>query len=425
MFADEVKIYVEAGKGGDGCTSFRREKYIDMGGPNGGNGGSGANIIFATEPGLKTLIDLKMMKHVKGHKGINGQGSNKNGSNAEDVIIKVPMGTTITNLDTNEVIADLTKEGESVVVAHGGRGGRGNRAFANHENPAPRMSELGEPGEALMVKCELKVLADVGLVGMPSVGKSTLISMISNCNPKIGAYHFTTLNPNLGVIKLKDERTFVMADLPGLIEGASEGVGLGHKFLRHAMRTKVIAHVLDMGASEGRNPIEDYEKITSELEKYDQKLIEKPHIIIANKMDIVGANENLVKFKERFKDEKIFEISAINNQGLDELIVELANMVDSLDDVELYDKEAIKESHILYKYQASKPFTIKRENELWILSGREIENLFYMTRFDEDESVERFGRKLRGMGVEDELEKMGAKRGDEVKILDYIFIFKN
>lgn len=425
MFVDEVKIYIEAGKGGDGCTSFRREKFIEMGGPNGGNGGRGANIVFATDSGLKTLIDLKMMKHVKGHKGTNGQGSNKNGANADDIIIKVPMGTTITNLDTNEVIADLTKEGESIVIARGGRGGRGNRAFANHENPAPRMSELGEPGEALMVKCELKVLADVGLIGMPSVGKSTLISMISNCNPKIGAYHFTTLNPNLGVIKLRGGRSFVMADLPGLIEGASEGIGLGHKFLRHAMRTKVIAHVLDMGSIEGRNPIDDFEAIVNELTKYDQKLIDKPHIIIANKMDIEGAQDNLDKFKKKYPKEKIYPISAIRNEGLDHLIGELANMVDSLEDVELYDKDTLKESHILFKYKNELPFTIKKENELWILSGREVENLFYMTRFDEDESVERFGRKLRGMGVEEELERLGAKRGDEVKILDYIFIFKN
>ena len=231
MFADEVVIDVIAGKGGDGCTSFRREWCVELGGPNGGNGGRGASIIFATEPGLKTLIDLKMMKHVKGEKGVNGKGSNRNGSNADDVIVKVPLGTTIINAETNEVMADLTKIGESIVVARGGRGGRGNRAFATHDNPAPKMSELGEPGEHILVKCELKVLADVGLVGMPSVGKSTLINMISNANARVGAYHFTTLNPNLGVVKLKGDRTFVMADLPGLIEGASEGVGLGIKFL--------------------------------------------------------------------------------------------------------------------------------------------------------------------------------------------------
>lgn len=425
MFADEVVIDVTAGKGGDGCTSFRREWCVELGGPNGGNGGRGASIIFATEPGLKTLIDLKMMKHIKGEKGTNGKGSNRNGANAEDVIVKVPLGTTIINSETNEVMADLTKVGESIVVARGGRGGRGNRAFATHDNPAPKMSELGEPGEHLMVKCELKVLADVGLVGMPSVGKSTLINMISNCNAKIGAYHFTTLNPNLGVVRLKGDRTFVMADLPGLIEGASEGVGLGIKFLKHAMRTKVIAHVLDMGAVEGRNPNEDFKAIRKELENYDEKLIQKPHIVIANKMDIDGAEENLEKFKTEFPEEKVFAISAVLEDGLDDLMEELCKMVEELDEVVLYENEGAKESHILYKFNASAPFTITKEKGIWVLRGKEIENLFYMTRFNEDESVERFGRKLRGMGVEEELEKLGAEHGDEVKILDYIFIFKD
>lgn len=425
MFADEVVIDVTAGKGGDGCTSFRREWCVELGGPNGGNGGRGASIIFATEPGLKTLIDLKMMKHIKGEKGTNGKGSNRNGSNADDVIVKVPLGTTIINAETNEVMADLTKIGESIVVARGGRGGRGNRAFATHDNPAPKMSELGEPGEHLMVKCELKVLADVGLVGMPSVGKSTLINMISNCNARVGAYHFTTLNPNLGVVKLKGDRSFVMADLPGLIEGASEGVGLGIKFLKHAMRTKVIAHVLDMGAVEGRNPSDDFKAIRKELENYDEKLIQKPHIVIANKMDIDGADENLERFKNEFPDEKIFPISAVLEEGLDELLEELCKMVEELDEVILYENEGAKESHILYKFTDSSPFTITKENGIWVLRGKEIENLFYMTRFNEDESVERFGRKLRGMGVEEELEKLGAVHGDEVKILDYIFIFKD
>lgn len=425
MFADEVTVLVMAGKGGDGCTSFRREKYIEMGGPNGGNGGRGSSIIFVTDPGLKTLIDLKMMKQIKGDKGVNGKGSERNGSNADDVIIKVPMGTTITDLSTNMVIADLTKKDESVVVAQGGRGGRGNKAFANHENPAPRMSELGEPGEVKKIKCELKVLADVGLVGMPSVGKSTLINAISNCNAKVGAYHFTTLNPNLGVIKLSDGRSFVMADLPGLIEGASDGIGLGHKFLRHAMRTKVIAHVIDMAGTEGRDPIKDFEGILKELLNYDESLVKKPHIIIANKMDIEGSHENLSKFKKKFPDEVIFEISAVSQVGLEPLVNHLADMVDKLDEVKLYDEEVIKESHILYKYDNSRPFSIKRDNNVWILSGKQIENLLLMTRFEEPESVERFGRKLRGMGVEDELEKMGAKRGDEVQILDYMFIFKD
>lgn len=425
MFADEVVVKITAGKGGDGCTSFRREKFVEMGGPNGGNGGKGASIIFEVDEGLKTLIDLKMMKIIKGKKGANGEGQNRNGANAEDVVIKVPAGTTVTNLETNQIIADLTRDGERVVVAHGGRGGRGNRAFATHDNPAPHMSELGEPGEFVKIKCELKVLADVGLVGLPSVGKSTLINMISNCNAKIGAYHFTTLNPNLGVVNLNNGKKFVMADLPGLIEGASEGVGLGFKFLRHAMRTKVIAHVIDMSGSEGRNPIEDYEVILNELKNYDEKLYNKPSLVIANKMDIEGSKENLKEFKGKYPELEVFEISAINNQGLDRLMERLNELVKSLDEVKLYDNNDFSDSHVLYKFHDETPFKIERKNNIWILSGDEIEKLFYMTRFTEDESIERFGRKLRGMGVEEALEKLGAKRGDEVKILDYIFIFKD
>ena len=425
MFVDEVTVAITAGKGGDGCTSFRREKYIEMGGPNGGNGGKGASVIFTTDPGLKTLIDLKMMKHIKADKGMNGKGSNQNGANAEDVVIKVPMGTTVIDTATNTVIADLVRENESIVVCQGGRGGRGNRAFATHDNPAPKMSELGEPGEHKFIKCELKVLADVGLVGMPSVGKSTLINMISNAKAKTGAYHFTTLNPNLGFVKLKDDRNFTMADLPGLIEGASEGVGLGIKFLKHAMRTKVIAHVIDMAGTEGRDPIEDYKSIRKELEKYDEKLVKKPHVVIANKMDIDSAKENIKKFRKEFSDEVIFEISALMQTGLDELIEHLADMVDSLEEVTLYDEETMKESHVLFKFNNEKPFTITRDNKVWVLRGNEIEKLFLMTRFNEDESVERFGRKLRGMGVDEELERLGAKRGDEVQILDYIFEFKD
>lgn len=424
MFVDEITLKVEAGKGGDGCTSFRREKFVEMGGPNGGNGGHGANIVFTTDAGLKTLIDLKMMKHIKGEKGVNGKGSDRNGKDSDDVIIKVPLGTTITDMDTGLIIADLTSVNESVVVAKGGRGGRGNRAFATHEVPAPRMSELGEPGETKVIKCELKMLADVGLVGMPSVGKSTIISMISSCKPKIGAYHFTTLSPNLGVVNLKDGRSFVMADLPGLIEGASTGIGLGDKFLRHAMRTKVIAHVIDMGAFEGRNPIEDYEKIYEELKNYDERLINKPSIVIANKMDMDGAKENLELFRKKYPDKEIYEVSAIKEIGLDTLIMRLADIVENTETVELYKDEEYA-SHVLYKFNDEKPYTITKEGNLWIIKGKEVEKLFAMTRFTEDESIARFARKLKGMGIEDDLENMGAKRGDEVKIDNYIFEFKN
>lgn len=423
MFVDEITIKVEAGRGGDGCTSFRREKFVEMGGPNGGNGGHGANIIFETDSGLRTLIDLKMMKHIKGEKGVNGKGSDRNGSNATDIIIKVPLGTTITDYETGLVIADLTSIGESVVVAKGGRGGRGNKAFATHETPAPRMSELGEPGESKIIKCELKMLADVGLVGMPSVGKSTILSMISSCKPKIGAYHFTTLSPNLGVVNLNDGRNFVMADLPGLIEGASTGIGLGDKFLRHAMRTRVIAHVIDMGSFEGRNPIEDYENIYKELENYDERLINKPNIIIANKMDLPNSKNNLIEFRKKYPEAEIYEVSAINSQGFDSLIIRLADLIDNTEETKLY-KETDYASHTLYKFNDSKPYTITKENDLWVIKGKEIEKLFDMTRFTEDESVARFARKLKGMGIEDDLERMGAKRGDEVKIKEYIFEFK-
>ena len=424
MFVDEVLIKVIAGKGGDGCTSFRREKCVPMGGPDGGNGGKGADIVFEVDKGLKTLVDLRYMKNIKGDKGVNGKGSNRTGEKADDVVIKVPEGTTIIDNDTGLIIADLVGENNRVVVARGGRGGRGNKAFATQSEPAPKMSEYGEPGEERVIKCELKVLADVGLVGMPSVGKSTLLSMISASKPKIAAYHFTTLNPNLGVVKLKDQRSFVIADLPGLIEGASEGLGLGHKFLRHAMRTKILAHVLDMGAFEGRNPIEDFEIIRNEISKYNDKLARKPFIVIANKMDLVAANNNLKLFKEKYPNVIICPISALNNEGLEECMLQIADLLDNSEMEPLYDETSF-ESHVLYKFQNDKPYTITKDGDVWILKGAEIEKLFKMTKFTEEESVARFARKLRGMGVEDELEKMGAQRGDEVQILDYIFLFKD
>jgi len=424
MFVDEVVIKLIAGNGGDGCTSFRREKFIPFGGPNGGNGGKGSDIIFQVEKGLKTLVDLKYKKIIKGDKGVNGMGSDRNGKNAEDVIVKVPEGTTLIDDKTGLIICDLTHDGEQFVVCHGGRGGRGNKAFATQEDPAPKMSEYGEPGEERVVKCELKVLADVGLVGMPSVGKSTILSLISGANPKIAAYHFTTLNPNLGVVKLKDERVFVMADLPGLIEGAAEGAGLGEKFLKHAMRTKIIAHVIDMGSFEGRDPIENYKVIRKEIESYDEKLAKKKEIVIANKMDLENAKDNLEKFKKAFPKLEVIEISAMNNTGLDDMIIKLADTLDTIEDEPLYE-EAKYEGHVVYKYENKQPFTITRkDNGNWVIHGDEVEKLFLMTKFHEDQSVDRFARKIRGMGIEAELERLGAKPGDDVEILDWVFTFK-
>ena len=423
MFVDELTIKVEAGKGGDGCTSFRREWCVPMGGPDGGNGGSGASIIFQVDKGLKTLIDLRYMKIIKGKKGENGKGSNRNGANAEDVIIKVPEGTTVVDATTNLVIADLVGENNRVVVAKGGRGGRGNTAFRTQSDTAPKFSELGEPGEEKTLKVELKMIADVGLVGLPSVGKSTILSMISAATPKIASYHFTTLNPNLGVVKLKDERSFVMADLPGLIEGASEGVGLGHKFLRHAMRTKVLAHVIDMGGEEGRNPIDDYQVIRKEIEEYSEKLAQKKEIVIANKMDLDKAQENLEAFKKAYPKIDIVKVSSVTNTGFDILMIKLADMLDTLADDPIYNNEEMA-SHVTYKFKNERPFTITKIDDVWVLEGRELEKLFKMTRFDESEAVMRFARKLKGMGVDEELERMGAKPGDEVQICDYIFEFK-
>lgn len=421
MFVDELDIKLIAGSGGDGSTSFRREKYVPMGGPDGGNGGRGANIIFKVDKNLKTLIDLSYKKIIKADKGENGKGSNKYGKNAEDVIIKVPAGTTITSKDTNELIADLTTDEEEVIVAHGGRGGRGNKAFATHDNPAPKFSEKGEPGEELIVHLELKVLADVGLVGLPSVGKSTILSLISAAKPKIAAYHFTTLSPNLGVVKLKNGDSFVIADLPGLIEGASTGVGLGHEFLRHAMRTKILAHVIDMGSSEGRDPIEDYKVIRREIEEYNGSLKKKQEIVIANKMDLDSAQDNLEKFKKAYPNLEVIEISCMNNTGIDNLINILNEKLKSIPEVKLYNNTDYK----LYKFEEKTPYTITRDGNIWIVKGKEIETLLKMTRFEEDEGALRFARKFKGMGIEDELERLGAKPGDEVQILDYMFTFKD
>ena len=418
MFIDEVVMEVEAGRGGDGCMAFLREKFVPMGGPNGGNGGKGADIIFKADEGLKTLVDLRYMKNIKGAPGQNGEGKNKSGSYAENKIIKVPVGTTVKDFDTNLVIADLTKHNEEVIVAYGGKGGRGNVTLATRSNPCPSFAERGEPGEVRKIKVELRMLADVGLVGMPSVGKSTLLSMITNANPKIAAYHFTTLSPNLGVVSTKDNN-FVVADLPGLIEGASEGSGLGHKFLKHIERTKIIAHIIDMSASEGRDPYEDYQIIRKELETFSPKLLNKQEIIIANKMDLPQSADNLKEFKKKINKD-IYEISAINNQNLDTMINALSELVKNTKEEVLYD-ESIQEKHVLYKFKKEKPFTIIKEGNDFIIKGEQVEKIFKMINFNTEEAISRFAKKLRTMGVDEELEKMGVKEGDIIKILDYEF----
>lgn len=425
MFVDEVEIKVEAGNGGDGCTAFRREKYIEMGGPFGGNGGHGGDIIFKVDQGLHTLLDLRYQKILKAKKGENGRGKNQNGKGAEPLIVKVPQGTVVTDLETGLIIADLSKKDQEEVIAKGGRGGRGNTAFKTQTNTAPDYSENGEEGEKKTLKVEVKLLADVGLVGLPSVGKSTIISVISKSKPKIAAYHFTTLSPNLGVVKASDGRSFVVADLPGLIEGASHGEGLGDKFLRHIERTRVIAHVIDMSGSEMRNPYEDYLLINKELEEFNPKLLLKPQVIIANKMDLPNAKENLEEFKQKVGDIKIFEISAATNTGLQKVVDYLADQLDTIPTNPLYDDSQI-ESHFLYKFKKEEPYTITKDPDgTWVISGKEVERIFKMTKFNSEEAIYRFAKKLRRMGIDDKLESLGAVSGDSVRILDFYFDYKD
>ena len=422
MFIDEAIIELNAGRGGNGCMAFRREKYVEMGGPFGGNGGHGGNIYFEADEGLNTLIDLRYKKIYKASNGEHGQGKGMHGKNADDLIIKVPLGTVVTDTDTNLIVADITKKGEKVLICEGGRGGRGNIAFATKTNPAPAFCENGEPGEERKVKVELKLLADVGLVGLPSVGKSTIRSKISAARPKIADYHFTTLKPNLGVVKTKDNRSFVVADLPGLIKGASLGEGLGDKFLKHIERTRVLAHIIDMSGIEGRDPYGDYIVIMEELRQFDPKLLDKPMIIVANKMDMESSKENLKEFKKNV-NQKIFEISAINNEGLDKVLIEIADMLDKIKKEPLYEEEKF-ESHVLYKFKTEKPFTIVKDGETYIVKGNKIEKLLKMTWFSSDEAYQRFSNKMKKMGIDDELKKMGIQNGDIVKILDYEFEYR-
>lgn len=423
MFIDEVTIELYAGDGGNGCMAFRREKYIPMGGPYGGNGGKGSDIIFQVDEGLNTLIDLRYKRVIKGDKGSNGEGKAKHGAGAKDVIVKVPLGTVITDTETGLIIADLTKKEDRVIVAAGGRGGRGNMAFATRTNPAPAYAENGEPGEYKKVKVELKLLADVGLVGMPSVGKSTLISQISASKPKIAAYHFTTLSPNLGVVRVSENKSFVVADLPGLIEGASLGEGLGDRFLKHIERTRIIAHVIDMSGFEGRNPYEDYQIINQELRNFSEKIMQKPQIIIANKMDQENAQENLKDFQKKVKDVPIYPISAMKKEGLQPVLHALSEQLDTIEKQPLYEEEKF-ESHILYQFKKEKPYTITKENDTWVIRGKDVEKLLRMTRFTTDEAAAHFAHKLRKMGIDDTLREMGAQDGDNVRILDFEFDYK-
>lgn len=432
MFLDEVKIFVRSGDGGNGLVAFRREKYVPKGGPAGGDGGRGANVVFIVDEGLRTFMDYRYQKKFVAPNGENGMSKGMHGRKSKDLYLKVPPGTVIRDTDTGEVLADLVEHEQEVIVARGGRGGRGNCRFATPSNPAPEIAENGEPGEERNLTLELKLMADVGLVGFPSVGKSTLLSITSKAKPKIADYHFTTLAPNLGVVETKDHRSFVMADLPGLIEGASQGVGLGHQFLRHIERTKVIVHVIDMSATDGRNPYEDYKVINAELGEYNMRLLERPQVVVANKMDIPVASENLVEFKKRLaedgEDVDIVEISAFTRNNIDNLLYKISDILDNTDPNMLYEldtEEESMENRVIYKHkQKDETFKITRDDTgAYVVSGPGIERAFLMTDFNRDASVRRFAQQMRSMGVDDALRERGCKNGDTVKILKGEFEF--
>lgn len=423
-FIDRVKIYVQAGTGGNGTVAFRREAHVPKGGPSGGDGGRGGSVIFVATNSLSTLLDLRYYREYKAQNGEKGHAKKMHGADADDLVIRVPVGTCVYDDDTGNIIADLTKDGQRAVIAKGGRGGRGNARFASSRNPAPKICENGEPGEKFNLRVELKLLADVGLVGFPSVGKSTLLSVVSKARPQIADYHFTTIVPNLGVVQVKDGRSFVMADLPGLIEGASQGKGLGHQFLRHIERCRVIVHIIDMSGSEGRDPYEDYVTINKELGEYEYRLLERPQIIVANKMDGDEAEENLKKFKEKLGDQKAFPIIAPIHEGIDAVLYAVADALETAPD--FFNQEEEQES-VLYTYkEEEKPFTIHNKgNGVWEVTGKKVERLVQMASFTTDDGFQRFALQIRNMGIDDALREAGCEDGDTVRLYDFEFEFYN
>ena len=422
MFIDRAKISVRAGDGGDGMSSFRREKYVPQGGPDGGDGGRGGDIVLIADRNMNTLLDFRYKRKFKAEKGGAGQDGNKFGRNAETVEIKVPVGTLIFDEESDELLADLVEAGQKAVVVKGGRGGRGNARFPTSVNRAPTFAEHGEPGEERKLRLELKLLADVGLVGYPSVGKSSLIASVSAARPEIAAYHFTTLTPVLGIVKIDEQTNFVMADIPGLIEGAHEGRGLGIEFLRHIERTRLIIHVLDASGMEGRDPLEDYHTINRELKAYSERLATRPQLVAANKMDLPDARERFPELARILSAEgrEVFPISAATGEGVRPLIQRVAELL-----AVLPKEEAVIPQIVAEPADASTAdFQIRRDDSgAYIVEGKNIERLVAMTRFHDEESLRRFQNILRRNGIEDALRQRGIKEGDTVRIRDMEFEF--
>ena len=425
MFVDRVKVHVKAGKGGDGIVAFRREKYVAYGGPYGGDGGDGGSVIFRVDTGKTTLLDLRYNKKMEAKPGGNGKTKKMHGANGEDYVVKVPQGTIVKNLKSGHMIADLTQPGQEAVIARCGKGGRGNFHFKSSKNTAPQYSEMGEPGEEFDIQVELKVLADVGLVGFPSVGKSTLLSVVTKARPEIAEYHFTTIAPNLGVVQVPDGRSFVMADLPGLIEGASQGKGLGHQFLRNIERCRVIIHVIDMGANDGRDPLEDYRIINEELAGYEYRLMERPQIVLANKMDLEPAQENLRRFKAAYPDVEVFETTTIIAEGLEPVLYRAADLLAQTPQFPIFDEEDDQAEGVLYKFEPEQPLVEVHNlgNGQWELTGERLERIFRMSKMNTEEDFMRFARKMRKLGIDEALREAGCQDGDTVYICNYQFEF--
>ena len=420
MFTDYAKIIIKSGNGGDGAITFRREKYVAAGGPDGGDGGKGGDIYFRVDPNANTLIDFRYTKKFKAQNGENGSGGNKYGKSGEDLYIDVPIGTIIRDAETGKIVADLSKDGQVELVLKGGRGGKGNSHFATATRQVPRFAQAGEDGEEKEVILELKLLADVGLLGFPNVGKSTFLSVVTDAKPKIANYHFTTIEPNLGVVKTEKGDSFVIADIPGIIEGASEGVGLGIQFLRHVERTRLLLHVIDVSGVEGRNPVQDFHTINEELKKYSEKLSQRKQIIVANKIDIMQDDTGYKELEKLAKEQniEIFKISGATGQGIKELLNRVSEVLKTIPKEEIVDEE----DRVVYTLNDdSNDFTVRKEDGIFIIEGKAINRLMGRINIDDNESMYYFEKSLKQLGIEAELKKQGIKEGDTVKVLNWTF----
>ena len=425
MFIDKARIFVKSGNGGNGAVSFRREKYVPAGGPDGGDGGNGASVIFEVDLGLRTLMDFKYQRKYVAEHGEDGSKKRKAGRNGEDLILKVPPGTIIRDEATGLVIADLKEEGDRAVVAKGGRGGKGNQHFANAVRQAPAFARSGSDGVEKWVVLELKMIADVGLLGFPNVGKSTFLSVVTKAKPKIANYHFTTLTPNLGVVQTKFGDSFVLADIPGLIEGAAEGVGLGHDFLRHVERTKVLIHIVDISGLEGRDALEDFDKINDELKLYNEKLATRPQVVVANKMDILEDESIFEEFKNELKDRgyKVFKMSAATRQGVDDVIAYVSELLKEAEEIELVSEEEMFRPEL--DEQQDEGLQIDIEDGVYVVTGKSLRRIMYSVNFDDMESLQYFQKAMESQGVFDRLREIGIEDGDTVRIYEIEFEFYN